>query len=511
MFVMTCEQLRKIEALSVKNGVGYDTLMKNAGKAASEFIKTQFNISDKSKVLVLAGKGNNGGDGFVIALDLIKAGYQVTTMLMEGEPKTETSRKFFDKLKKKNARILYFDEQVVFNYIEKADIIVDSIYGIGFHGEVNNIFKSTFNAINQSSAKVVSIDMPSGINGDSSKLTNCYIKADYTISFSALKLAQVLYPSSIYCGEVLIRSVGINKNIIESSDFVMRVTDDELVRQNLTPRSLNANKGNFGRLLCINGSMGMAGAAILSARAAVKSGVGLVDVAIPKSIYNIVGTNLVEPIFTLLECTSTGVISEESMPKLTQKLDISTACLLGCGLSVTKETEKIVCDIVKTAKCPLVIDADGINILSNNIDILQGISGENIIITPHPGEMARLLNTTVEDVQENRMLYASDFAKKYNIIVVLKGYNTLVAIPNGEVYVNRTGNPGMAQGGSGDVLAGIIASFAAQGIDLKYSAAMGVYIHGLAGDLSAKKFSQIAMTPSDIVECIGEVLKQILL
>lgn len=288
-----------------------------------------------------------------------------------------------------------------------------------------------------------------------------------------------------------------------------KIIDENLIKLNLKPRAVDANKGSFGRLLCITGSLGMAGAAVLSARAAVKSGVGLVDVAIPKSIYNIVGSNVLEPIYTLFPENKTGSISKESIEKLIERLKLSTACLIGCGLSVNEDTEKVLRAIVENANIPLIIDADGINIISKNIDILNRERNKEIIITPHPGEMARLINKTVKEVQENRELYAKQVAKKYNITVVLKGAGTIVASPLGEFYLNTTGNPGMAKGGSGDVLAGMIASFVAQGVKPLYASAMGVYIHGAAGDLSAKKFSQTSMTPMDIIENIGNVINKI--
>lgn len=288
-----------------------------------------------------------------------------------------------------------------------------------------------------------------------------------------------------------------------------KIIDDELIKLNLKPRSVDANKGSFGRLLCITGSLGMAGAAVLSARAAVKTGVGLVDVAIPKSIYNIVGGNVLEPIYTILPENKIGSISEEGIKKILERLKLSTACLIGCGLSVNSDTEKILNAVVKNADVPLIIDADGINIISKNINILQQDRNKEIIITPHPGEMARLINKTVKEVQENRELYAKQTAKNYKITVVLKGAGTIIASPLGELYLNTTGNPGMAKGGSGDVLAGMIASFASQGIKPLYASAMGVYIHGAAGDLCAKKFSQISMTPTDIIENIGMVINKI--
>lgn len=271
------------------------------------------------------------------------------------------------------------------------------------------------------------------------------------------------------------------------------------VKKNFSSRKKDSHKGDYGRLLCICGSKGMAGAAVLSASAAMRCGIGIVNMAVPKSIYNIVAAQLSEPIFTLLNENESGTISFSNMHELTVNLQKSTACLIGCGLGNNDDTKKIVYEIISKNKIPTVIDADGINAVSENIDVLKTAKSE-IILTPHPGEMARLLGTSIETVQSNRTEIAKDFALQYKVILVLKGYETIVALPTGELFINRLGNPGMATAGSGDVLAGMISAFLAQGMSAKESAKCGVFLHALAGDRCAEKLSQISMISSDIIK-----------
>ena len=268
----------------------------------------------------------------------------------------------------------------------------------------------------------------------------------------------------------------------------------------LPKRKMLSNKGDYGKLLCVVGSREMTGAAILSAKAAVKSGAGIVTVASPKSIIPVLQSNLIETIFMPLTENYLGSISLTSIDTLIQKCHHSNACLIGCGLGNNVVTEAIIEELISKTKIPMIIDADALNGISKNTYMLKKvISRGNMILTPHPGEMAKLCNTTVEEIQKNRIGYARKFARVYNVILILKGAYTITATPKGKVYINTTGNPGMAKGGSGDVLAGIISSFVTQGISLEEAAVAGVYIHGLAGDMAAKRLSQYAMTPSDII------------
>lgn len=276
----------------------------------------------------------------------------------------------------------------------------------------------------------------------------------------------------------------------------------------IKPRRADSNKGDYGRLLCACGSEGMAGAAVMSAKAALRCGVGIVDVALSHKIYPIVASQIAEPVFTLLDISPTGELLPAGAASLRSSLLKASACLVGCGLGSSAAARAVVYNLLNTAQVPLILDADGINIIAENINVLKTVRVP-LILTPHPGEMARLLKTTVADVQANREKYAEKFAAQHNVILVLKGAGTLVAAPDGRLYKNSTGNPGMAKGGSGDVLAGMIASFAAQGIEPFSAAAGAVYLHGLAGDRCAQKLSQCAMLPTDMIDTLPELFSQI--
>ncbi len=282
----------------------------------------------------------------------------------------------------------------------------------------------------------------------------------------------------------------------------------QILRSMLKPRPSESNKGDYGRLLCICGSEGMAGAAVMSAGAALRCGAGIVEVALPRSIYPIVAVRLPEAVFTLTDAGPDGTLPEAGFTALKAALSRASACLIGCGLGKSAAAHRAVSLVLKESKVPVVLDADGINIAAEHIDGLNTARGP-LILTPHPGEMARLLKTTPADVQAHRELYARGFAAEHGVILVLKGAGTLVASPDGKLYKNTTGNPGMARGGSGDVLAGMVAAFAAQGFDPYQAACGAVYLHGAAGDRCAARLSQSAMLPTDLIAALPELFLEI--
>lgn len=281
----------------------------------------------------------------------------------------------------------------------------------------------------------------------------------------------------------------------------MEHTDKNIVRRAIAKRPDDANKGTMGSLLCICGCYGMAGAAIMAGKAALRCGLGLLKTALPKSIYPIAAQSIFESVFFSLDETDGGKISKANIPFLLKEAEKSNAVLIGCGLSVCDDTKEIVYSFIENCTVPMVLDADALNCVSQNPEILLRAKSR-IIITPHPGEMARLCNMTAQEVNSDRVQIALDFAQKYGVVTVLKGAGTIIVSENGRVMINRTGNSGMATGGSGDVLAGMTASLLAQGADSFDCAAAAVYLHGLAGDIAAEKFGKISMLPTDICDCI---------
>ena len=281
----------------------------------------------------------------------------------------------------------------------------------------------------------------------------------------------------------------------------MKETDRLLFNKAVFNRPDDSNKGTLGSLLCICGSYGMAGAAIMAGKAALRCGVGLLKIAVPKSIYPVCATNILESVYYPLEETSNGVISSKNTDFLLEMCEKSSAVVIGCGLSVCDDTKNLVQSVITNCEKPLVIDADALNCICNKPEILKNLKAP-AIITPHPGEMARLLHSTPKTVNSNRENTAIDFAKKFGVVTVLKGAGTIIASPDGEVYINHTGNSGMATGGSGDILSGIIGSLLAQGAAPINAAAAGVFLHGTIGDLAAEKLGKISMLPTDMIDMI---------
>ncbi len=281
----------------------------------------------------------------------------------------------------------------------------------------------------------------------------------------------------------------------------MKETDRLLFNKAVFNRPDDSNKGTLGSLLCICGSYGMAGAAIMAGKAALRCGIGLLKIAVPKSIYPVCATNILESVYYPLEETSNGVISSKNTDFLLEMCEKSSAVVIGCGLSVCDDTKNLVQSVITNCEKPLVIDADALNCICNKPEILKNLKAP-AIITPHPGEMARLLHSTPKTVNSSREKTAIDFAKKFGVVTVLKGAGTIIASPDGEVYINHTGNSGMATGGSGDVLSGIIGSLLAQGASPINAAAAGVFLHGTIGDLAAEKLGKISMLPTDMIDMI---------
>lgn len=480
MTVLTRAQVMESERKAVESGTfSYRELMGIAGRKSAEEILRRFNIKDK-KTAIICGKGNNGGDGFVIADILCENGGDITVITPFGAPETEDAKYYFDRLE--NIKTTEF-------FTNEYDIIIDALFGFSFNREPDNDTKMLFGYINDSKALKISVDVPSGVVCDSGQVWDEAIKADYTFTFIALKPCFMLPQGNAFCGEVTVLDIGVPP-ITGSYKTIQK--------PHFEKRDKNSHKGTFGKALIIAGSYGMAGAAMLSAKAALRSGLGIAGCVLPRSIYAPFTSFLPEAVCYPMDETQNGTLLFER-EKLSQLCENYDAVLFGCGVSKGKDILKIADFLVKNCEKPLIIDADGINALADCIDILKE-SKVPVILTPHPGEMARLCKVSVAEIEKDRIKYAKEFATEYGCILTLKGSNTIVAHPNGDLSFNMCGNPGMATGGSGDVLSGIIVSLLAQGIDPKTAAENAVYLHAAAGDKAALKRSQHALLPSDIIE-----------
>lgn len=503
MKIMTERQMRDAEQMAADSGMAFLRLMENAGSACAAEIRKR--IRPDQRVAVLCGKGKNGGDGFVIARKLCEADYSVAALLVQGEPTDEDARYMLDKLR--GTSVSVFDltkNNAPSQLIAQADVLVDAIFGIGFRGAAREPLASLFRMVNESKAAVFSVDVPSGLACDSGEAQGESVCADYTLAISAGKLCHFLQPAAARCGKVRPVKIGVEDTHYKNAPYCAYTFSDKEVRAVFPPRPAVSNKGTFGKVLCIVGSRRYAGAAVLAARGALRSGAGLVYTAFPDAAYAAVAPNLIESPLLPMPSDSEGRFALSAVPQLLDALHGMQAVVLGCGLGQSAGMGELVAAVLENAECPVILDADGLNAVSGNIDILRKAKCR-LILTPHPGEMQRLTGRTVDDIQASRIETAKSFAASHGVTLVLKGANTVVAHENADaVYLNTTGNSGLAKGGSGDLLAGMIGGFTAQGVH--FAAETAVYLHGKCGDVTADRLSARGMLPTDAADALPDVL-----
>ena len=504
------EQMRAVDrAAYEKGGIPGIVLMENAAIACVNELKKDFCDIHKKRAAIFCGKGNNGGDGFAIARHLTLLGTNVTVYLVCGNEVKGDAAVNFNIIKKMGVSIEVISDTDNLNYIIRSyDIIIDAIYGTGIHGSVTGISYDVIQEINENSAYTLSVDVPSGINSDTGEMCGICIKADKTVTFAAYKVGMLLFPAADYTGEVIVADISIPPYIIEEQNIGINVTDEALVRECFPVRKRNTQKGDYGKVLVIAGSAGLSGAAYLSAQTAVMAGSGLVTLALPDCINTAMEAKTTE-VMTLPLDSEDGHISAESAETIISALEKADAVLIGPGIGRSRDAEIILETVLKHSSVPVIIDADGINAASKNMSIIASSSCP-LIFTPHTVEMSRLTGLTCEYIEANRLLVSKEFAEEYGACVLLKGSHTVVTGADGSQYINITGNPGLATGGSGDVLAGLLASIAARGINETAAAAAAAYIHGMAGDFAAEKFGIESVCASNVMKNIPFVLKKIL-
>lgn len=515
MKVVTPCQMNDIDKFAINNiGIPGIVLMENAAlRVVDEIVKDTDTISGK-KVLLFTGKGNNGGDAFAVARHLCCKGALVEVYIVEDKESITGDAKInLDILHNMEIlpRVLTDKEQLndLESEILKAHIVVDGIFGTGFKGIVQGIIADIIGIINKSGTRVVSIDIPSGIDGETGKVNGECIRAHKTVTFALPKLGTVIHPGCEYTGELKVVDIGIPAAAVRSQEIKISIIERDYVLDNMPQRLSDSNKGSYGKIIVITGSSGMTGAGALTAKAALRTGAGLVYLGVPASLTPIYETAVIDAITVPFEDNGTGYFSKSCTPQIINKLQGMSLLAAGPGLSVNDYIIEIIGNIIEKAQMPLVLDADALNAISNNVAVLRKLKTE-AVITPHPGEMARLTGISIQDVQNNRINVTREFAEKWGVVTVLKGSRTVVACPTGRVFINTTGNPGMAVGGTGDVLTGIISGLIAQGVKPVDAAAMGVYIHGLAGDEAAEDKGIYGLIAGDIVEQLPYTIKGII-
>lgn len=501
MRVCTAKQMNEADRFAIDVlGIPGTELMFHV--ASGIFEKISENIVDlhQKKMIILAGNGNNAGDGFALAGIACEADMLVSIIRINDREFSEDAAYYAAQIS--DIPVYRFDQQEeeCKRILREADVIVDAMYGTGFRGSLSGAAAVCTALANTCRAFRVSADLPSGVCCDTGAVADDAFRADLTVTFTAKKPCHFLYPAADYCGKVEVCDIGIPERVLDDGRM-WEITSD-LVRSVLPARAANSHKGTFGRLLTYCGSENMTGAAVLCTGAALHTGVGLVEVVGPSEVIAAVSAYHPEPVYTRLSATPEGDNA------LLVAAGRAKAIVCGCGLSLAAGQERRVTSLVRHASCPMVVDADGITALSRNIDILASHT-KDLVLTPHPLEMARLIGKPVEEIQADRIGIASAFAQEHRVTVVLKGANTVVAAPDGRVWLNAVACSALAKGGSGDVLSGIIGGLLAQGVEAPWAAVIGVYIHAQAALLGAQANTEYCLLPSQLHEFFPAVFRQI--
>jgi ADP-dependent NAD(P)H-hydrate dehydratase / NAD(P)H-hydrate epimerase len=514
MRILTADQMREADRRTIEDiGIPSLVLMENAGRQVVAAMESIFEDLSDRRVAVLSGKGNNGGDGFVVARTLHQRGIDVSVFLVGQVAEIKGDARInLEILGRLGITVVEISDEgqweLHFSEISAHSLIVDALFGTGLKSALTGIYETILADVNGSGIPVVAIDVPSGMSADTPDLIGDCIEAAMTVTLGAPKLPLVLPPAEQKAGEVVIADIGIPAGIFETLEGprVELMTRDRM-RVLVSPRAADAHKGDFGRVVIVAGSHGKTGAAILAAQGALRSGAGLVTIATPRSCVPIIAAHTPDYMTEALEETHDGTIHFAAAEHVLG-LD-ADVLVLGPGLGRGEGVTTFVRELLERSEVPLVFDADALNAFADEPSALVGREGRDLIITPHPGEMARLVGGTVEDVQGNRMGMARDFACSHRVYVVLKGYRTLIAAPDGKIFINPTGSPGMATGGTGDVLAGMLAAWLAQLLDAEAACKVAVYLHGAAGELADADDGEVSMTASDLAGHIGDAILEL--
>jgi NAD(P)H-hydrate epimerase len=494
-------------------GIPSIVLMENAGRQAVAAMEAAFEDLATSHVGVLCGRGNNGGDGFVVARTLVQRGIDTAVFLLgsvadvRGDARTNLEvlgRIGLTVVEVTSAQ----DWELHFTEVSECDLIVDAILGTGFRGRLTGLLETVVADVNGLGVPVVAIDIPTGLSADTHTVDGEAIEASMTVTIAAPKIPLVFPPADSNAGDLVIADIGIPYPVIDEIEGpYLELLARDRMREIVPARAADSHKGDFGRVLVVAGSTGRTGAAHLAAQGALRSGAGLVTVATPRSCQPVVAAMAPEYMTEPLDETPAGTVDFAALDRV---LDIAADVIaVGPGLGQSPATAAFVHALLERAGVPLVLDADALNAFASEPDRLMGRDGVDVIVTPHPGEMARLLNVSIEAVQHDRLRYARDFAAAHRVHVVLKGHRTIIASPDGRAFVNLTGNAGMATGGTGDVLTGMIAAWFAQLLDAEAACKLAVYLHGSAGDLAEADEGDVALTAGDLVGRLGDAVLEL--
>jgi NAD(P)H-hydrate epimerase len=512
--VTTAAEMRELDRLAMEiYGIPGAVLMENAGAQVVRLLWQEFPNLQARRVAILCGRGNNGGDGFVIARYLYARGVSVR-VFVSGEPDEihGDARTHLEILR----RVGVMPETVptpesartLGTHLADCDLLIDALLGTGLKAEASGTAQHIIAAMNASGKTIVAVDIPSGLSADVGTLLGQHVRADLTITMALPKRGLLLYPAAEHIGRLVVVDIGFPTTVREHPDVRCHVLEAEAIAVQLHQRAADTHKGTYGHVLTVAGSPGKTGAGALASLAALRTGAGLVSFALPHTLNAAMETKLTEVMTIPLPESEPGILGLEAVKRLADWMEGKSALILGPGLGTHPETVRSVQEVLRHVQIPTVLDADGLNALAIDPDGFGDIRAP-LVLTPHPGELARLRHTTTAVIQADRLAAAQETARAYNAVVVLKGAHTVIAEPDGTLYINVTGNPGMATAGSGDVLSGMIGTLLGQGHPPSTAARIAVYTHGLAGDLAAMALGERSLLAGDLVEALPRAFQQL--
>ncbi len=508
MRIYSTANMKKAEELADNAGHSYRKMMLMAGHGVAKFIDHAHRFDKPKTCVVFCGRGNNGGDGYVIAEYLHKHGWRVAAVSVGDPPMRGLPAEMHKRCIKAGVTVVPCEYERLQTLCGVATVLVDAIVGTGFSGELHALTAQCTHVINNSRARVYAVDLPTGVSADDGTAAKGSVTADVTLTFDSKKPAHFIVSGRRCCGQVVVLDIGIPSFVRASIKREHFYVTKRLIERKIPPRPLDCHKGDFGKLLTVVGSGRYMGAALLAVQGALRSGVGYVTLAAPKEVCKTLLTSVPECIMLGCDATRELDLSKTATHQILERAKGSTAILIGCGLGTGSGAEHVTEQLLLNVNAPMVIDADGLNLLSQNIKLLDNRRCE-VVLTPHMAEFARLINRDINYVVEHSYELGWEFARRYRVTLLLKGAVTMVFSPKGVCRYVDSGSPGMAKAGSGDVLAGIIGGLLAGGLTTFDAAACGAWLHGRAGSLAAKKYSTTAMLPHEIPIMLGQVFLEL--
>ncbi len=504
MKVLTAAQMQAVDRQAIDEiGIPGVVLMENAGRCVADEIVQRFASADLPRALIMAGKGNNGGDGYAIARHLLDYGWAVQILVLaERDAIKGDAAVHLMALENCNGQVAFIaDGKALMGALDdvgELTVLVDALFGTGLTKPVQGVNLKAVEWLNQQLSPVVAVDIPSGVDASTGRVMGTAVNANLTVSFAFPKIGQVSYPGAGLVGELVVTNIGIPTKVTEKVSTNCLLVGAAEARRLLPVRCQDGHKGTFGHLLVVAGSTGKCGAAVMAAEAGLRAGAGLVTLACPQSVQPGIASRLTE-VMTAPLSDFRGQANLNALGHLLSLAEGKQVLSVGPGLGLGKEAGDLVRHLIEDSELPIVVDADGLAALCGHLNILEGQLDRQMVLTPHPGEMARLTGLSVAEIQADRFSVARDFAMQNGLVLVLKGARTLIVSPDGQVCINTTGHAGLASGGMGDVLTGLIGSLIAQGLTAFDAATLGVYLHGFAADRLHSSFGDAGLLATDVI------------